>query len=94
MEEWVQRDIDFSKCKTDDDLYDELERKLDLPGQYGRNLDALWDSVTGIMYTPAYVTIRGAGKVPKSIQPKVEKMIEVFRDAETMYGNVKLILVD
>lgn len=90
MEEWLNRDIDFSECKYVHDLHEELKNKLELPDFYGRNLDALWDSITGIMDTPAYITISGIGKLPKDLRSTVDKMIDVFRRAEIMYGDVRI----
>ena len=92
MDEWVYRDIDFSKCRRIYDVHEVLKQELELPEWYGRNLDALWDSITGIMAVPAHVTIRGIGTLPKELQPIAEKMVVIFRRAETMYGNVKIVV--
>ncbi len=89
-EKWIHVTIDFGNCKRLGDLHDELKQKLHLPDFYGRNLDALWDSITGIMYTPAYILIRGAKKVPADLCPTVEKMIGIFKRAEIMYGDVRI----
>lgn len=35
--------LDFSKCKSGDDLHEEIKTKFDFPEWYGKNLDALWD---------------------------------------------------
>lgn len=35
-----------------EDFYDSLERQLELPGYFGRNLDALWDMLTGDVEGP------------------------------------------
>ena len=89
-DDWVYRVIDFSNCKNLYDMHEVLKKELELPDFYGRNLDALWDSITGIMETPADVTIRGIGKLPKLLQHFAGKMVEIFRRAETMYGDVKV----
>jgi ribonuclease inhibitor len=90
MKKWIHRDIDFSECKHLDDMHEVIKNELELPDFYGRNLDALWDSITGIMATPAYVTIRGTAKLSTALQPIADKMVEIFRCAEIMYGNVKV----
>jgi len=33
-------------------FYDELARQLELPAHFGRNLDALWDALTGDVEGP------------------------------------------
>ena len=90
MDEWIHIDLDFGKCKRAQELHEELKQKLELPDFYGRNLDALWDSITGIMYTPACVTIHGVDKAPQDLRSTVDKMIEIFRRAEAMYGDVRV----
>ena len=93
MGEWKHFDINFSECKYHDDLHDELKHKLDFMDGYGKNLDALWDCITGYMYTPAYITIRGAGKLPQSLISEFEGIMSVFKDAEIMYGEIRVTVV-
>ena len=38
--------IDISGCETVNDFYGILLSSLDAPDWHGRNLDALWDSIT------------------------------------------------
>ena len=38
--------IDISGCETVDDFYGILLSSLEAPDWHGRNLDALWDSIT------------------------------------------------
>jgi len=38
--------IDVSGCRNEGDFYDLLLSGLKAPGWHGRNLDALWDSIT------------------------------------------------
>ena len=40
--------IDGAEIQTRDDLHDALSRQLRLPEYYGRNLDALYDCLTGL----------------------------------------------
>ena len=49
--------LDFSECKYLGEIYAQIKSVLELPQWCGENLDALWDAVTGMMYTPAEVTI-------------------------------------
>ncbi len=89
---WLHFKIDFSNCKSDDDLHELLKEKLDFADYYGKNLDALWDCITGDMYLPAYVTIGGFRHLSKDLHTSVEEIISVFKDAETMYGCIRLII--
>ena len=50
-------ELDFSECSTWGEIYREIKKKLELPDWCGENLDALWDAMTGMMYTPAQITV-------------------------------------
>ena len=54
----IKRELDFSKCRYLGEIHEVIREEFELPDWYGTNLDALWDSVTGIMYTPADITVR------------------------------------
>ena len=61
------------------------------PQWCGENLDALWDAVTGMMYTPAEVTI-----IPKvrrkELQEDVKEIITVFQEAQDEYSELSVIV--
>ncbi len=44
--------IDGRKIEKLDDLYDQLAAQLTLPRHFGRNLDALWDTLTAELEGP------------------------------------------
>ncbi len=86
--------IDFSDCLYLDSIHNEIKEKLDLPDWYGKNLDALWDSLTGIIETPVEIEIvfKPKTKTAQEMKPYVEKIINVFMDAEKEYGEIKLLI--
>jgi len=45
-------ELRLSEAETYDDVHDWLAAKLKLPATYGRNLDALWDCLTGYINLP------------------------------------------
>lgn len=45
-------ELDGLKIKDRNSLHKELKEKLDLPDQYGENLDDLWDCLTGWVKLP------------------------------------------
>ncbi|URN94975.1 MAG: barstar family protein [Candidatus Pristimantibacillus lignocellulolyticus] len=45
-------ELRLSEAETYDDVHEWLAAKLDLPATYGRNLDALWDCLTGYINLP------------------------------------------
>jgi ribonuclease inhibitor len=47
--------IDGRKVKTRDQFHAAIKRQLTLPEHYGRNLDALWDCLTGDVPRPVSI---------------------------------------
>ena len=87
------RNLDFSDCKYLGEVYEVLRNELELPAWCGSNLDALWDAVTGIMYTPAEIRIAGtAGR--SSLMAEVEQVISLLREAEETYHEITVIVLD
>ena len=88
-----KRVLDFSECQYYEEIHQLIRQELELPEWYGRNLDALWDSLTGIMYLPAEITIiyhpknKNAGAAEE-----IGKIIEVFREAAAEYDEISLDL--
>ena len=87
----VERVLDFSKCSYIGEVYDVIKKELELPEWCGENLDALWDAVTGMMYTPANITIRSATK-SKELQQSIDDIITVFREAEKEYHEIAVVI--
>lgn len=85
--------INFSECQYLDALHSEIKDKLSLPDWYGKNLDALWDSLTGIIETPVEIKIsfKPQTKSAQAMKPYVNQIVKVFRDAQTEYNEIKLI---
>lgn len=67
------------KIRSLEDFYDQIAQKLDLPTHFGRNLDALWDVLTGDVEGP--VEIRWADSALSKIFmgsdfDKVERLLK------------------
>lgn len=76
-----------------DAVYDILARELGLPKHFGRNLDALYDALTGDVSGPFIVVIEDATGLRKALGSKGAALIRTFRevaqarrDATIMYG--------
>ncbi len=80
-------DIDFTDCRYIGELYRELKKKLELPDWCGENLDALWDALTGIMYTPADISVKKT-TAWQEIQEYADSIVEVMQEAETKYREI------
>ena len=50
--------IDFTGAKNWDEVHERISKPLDFPEWYGKNLDALWDLLTGYI-APCNIKIKG-----------------------------------
>ena len=66
-------------CKTIGAAYDALARDLALPAHFGRNLDALWDCLTGDVAGPFAIVVEDAGALEKSLGAQGTKLLELLR---------------
>ena len=85
-------DVDFEECRYIGELYRELKKKLELPDWCGENLDALWDALTGIMYTPAEISIRKS-TARKDIQEYADSIVAVMQEAEEKYREITVSIL-
>ena len=79
--------LDFSECKTLGELYAVIKTGLELPDWFGENLSAFWDSLTGIMYVPAEITVKQNFSDPQ-LHDYIEKLISIMYRAKEMYGEI------
>ena len=87
--------LDFSECNYLGEIHQRIQTDLELPDWYGQNLDALWDSITGIMYLPAEITIIFQPQTIQALQlsEEVDKIITVFKEAANEFGEIVLNIV-
>ena len=88
------RVLDFSKCKYLGEVHEIIKKELELPEWYGANLDALWDSITGIMYVPANIKMiyKPETKASQKLTDEIEQIISVFLEAQEEYGQIKVTI--
>lgn len=86
-------DLNFAECRYIGELYRELKEKLELPDWCGENLDALWDALTGIMYTPADISITKT-TARQDIQEHANSIVAVMQEAEAKYSEITVRILD
>lgn len=86
------RILDFSECNYLGEIHEVIKNELELPEWYGANLDALWDSVVGLMYVPANIRIvfKPETKISAKLSDEVEKIISLFLEAEKEFGQINV----
>ena len=70
--------VDCSKMQNKASAHDELQRALQLPEYYGRNLDALYDC---LMDLPACTVVLEGIAALEELGPYGEYILDVFQDA-------------
>lgn len=71
--------LDFSSCSNWWDVHELLKDKLEFPDFYGKNLDALWDLLTGYIEIPITINIHLAS-VQKGAMHEVGKVLAVMKE--------------
>ena len=80
--------IDISECETVDDFYGILLTSLDAPDWHGRNLDALWDSITSDINNvmpPYSIEVSVGTDLSQSVAvllPRVKALFDEAREQE------------
>jgi RNAse (barnase) inhibitor barstar len=89
--EWEIVTIDFTNVKSVYEIHQLISKKLDFPEWYGGNFPALWDLLTG--YIKSYeIHLKGMDSVSKYLQLYLQKIIEIFHQAETEFDYHKIIV--
>lgn len=79
MENIKTIEIDFKKIQTNDDFYQQLKSKIELPQYFGNNLDALYDVLTGYIKLPLRLNIIN---IKISQLETLSDLFSTFDDAE------------
>ena len=74
-------ELDFSQCTTLGEIYETIRSSLDLPDEFGDNLSALWDVITGMLPVPAEISVTKYVK-NQELFPYVERIIVLLHRAE------------
>ncbi|MCY8452247.1 barstar family protein [Bacillus spizizenii] len=74
-------------------IHDALKDKLDFPDYYGKNLDALWDCLTGWIELPLTLVWRNFEFSKKFLGSYAENTLEVLQEAqEELEDEFKIIV--
>ncbi|MBN3527187.1 barstar family protein [Paenibacillus apiarius] len=84
--------LDGQHYATRDQLHDELKEKLALPDYYGRNLDALWDCLTGWVELPLTIQWTHFEQSERHLGDYSHQLVELFREAEEELAEFHLIV--
>ncbi|MGX9291755.1 barstar family protein [Bacillus sp. A015] len=74
--------LDGAACRSQEELHHQLQTILHLPDHYGKNLDALWDCMTGELSLPVELTWVNYQISKKELGHYAESLRQLFQEAE------------
>jgi ribonuclease inhibitor len=75
-----------------DAVYDILARDLDLPAHFGRNLDALYDALTGDVEGPFEIVVEDPEALASALGAKGRALLTLLRDLAKARRDVNITL--
>ncbi|MFP7230916.1 barstar family protein [Bacillus subtilis] len=85
--------IDGKDFENKEGVHDTLKDKLDFPDCYGRNLDALWDCLTGWIDVPLTLIWRNFEFSKKFLGTYADNVLKVLQEAqEELEDEFKIIV--
>jgi ribonuclease inhibitor len=76
----MRRAVIPAECATIGAVYDILARALGLPAHFGRNLDALYDTLTGDLPGPFEIVVEDAKRLDAALGPQGPLLLKLFAD--------------
>ncbi|WP_345806038.1 barstar family protein [Bacillus subtilis] len=85
--------IDGRDIENIEVLHDVLKDKVDFPNYYGRNLDALWDCLTGWVDLPLTLVLKNFEFSNTFLGSYADDVLEVLQEAqEELEDEFKIII--
>ena len=77
----VKYELDFSECTTLGEIYAVIREALVLTDEFGENLSAVWDAITGMIPVPAEISVIKCAKNSELVS-YIERIIAIMHRAE------------
>lgn len=77
--------IDLGCMQDKEELHECLAKALRFPDWYGRNWDALWDAITGLVDMPEVLELRGWSAFAETMPKESNLLRELFGEMNEKY---------
>ncbi len=85
--------LDFTECKTFNDLYNVISVPFDFPDYFGNNPDALWDCLSCFCQYDLKVKICGSKSIPDDLKNEFALILRVFDRVHKETPNITFEIV-
>ena len=92
MQAAPRRAVIPADCRSIARVYSILARDLALPAHFGRNLDALWDCLTGDVAGPFAIVVEDAKALEAALGAKGTALLKLLRDLSRARGDATVTL--
>jgi len=85
--------LDFTGCKTFNDLYNVISVSFDFPDYFGKNPDALWDCMSCIWDEELKVIIKGSRTLHENLKDEFALILRVFNRVHKETPNITFEII-
>lgn len=78
-------EIDLGEITTEDELHTLLMLHLGFPHFYGKNWNAFWDAITGLVAMPQSITFKRWNVLQSRLPESAQQLQECLEEANTKY---------
>lgn len=84
--------ISTDDCEGPETVYERLEQELNLPDDFGRNLDALWDSLSSDVDGPFEIVIEDPAALDDALGGGFSDFMEVMTALVLERDDVRIVI--
>ena len=84
--------IDLKSIDSIDHLHDTFKERLNFPDFYGKNWDAFWDSITGLVEMPKVLTLNNWSKFEKKFKRDSKILNELINDYNNESSEKQIVI--
>lgn len=81
--------IDVSQVKSKLELHNLLAESLSFPSFYGKNWDAFWDTITGLVEMPDILELRGIEQLKRTLPKDAVQLITCLNALNEDYPEIR-----
>lgn len=81
--------IDLSNVTRQSELHALLAESLSFPPFYGKNWDAFWDSITGLVEMPEVLELRGIEKLHRALPEDAAHLTTLLNDLGEAHPQIR-----